>query len=556
MDIPIYNLPHSTLRPHQSETIEWLLNQSSTSILSAPTGSGKSAYVKAVSSQRKTFVLTRTKSLQYANYDRTYGMDTLYGKSNYECCHPDNSGNSANLCLYADLGMHKCSHASDCSYLIAKGKVVNSNQVSLNYSYWLTAQRGWLKEGMPEVLFLDECHLLPSLVRDWAGCTVDEQERQRWNLPDFPILNQGRTSSNSGLQLFSPVSSQQIKSNPVDEAICWLEECLVILRKKIIELGNEVKRDRTDDKKLKGLFHACESLGMKLRGCLESLEANPTDWYIKSGFNVFERKFKGRADLVSGFLCKPLTAKYHFPRLFLKPNVNHTVLMSATIGKPEQFVKELGITQYNLRLVPNVFKPEDRPVYVFKSCPKMGYEQDRNKLLAKSTQQAKLIADLILSYPPHWTGVIHVNSKDKANRLMVNLNNQGLNKRACITPEVGTEKQLEWWNNHKKRIRGAICVAWSFAEGVDLFDDNFCISADIPFGDQGSEYGKALFNYNIPFYMWEAAMNLEQRSGRIRRGDVSHYGVEAEKIVAVFDGNWSRIKSYLSEDFMKSIVEV
>ena len=64
-DIPIYNLPHSILRPHQPETIEWLLSQLGTSILSAPTGSGKSAYVKAVSSQKKTFVLTRFQLRSY-----------------------------------------------------------------------------------------------------------------------------------------------------------------------------------------------------------------------------------------------------------------------------------------------------------------------------------------------------------------------------------------------------------------------------------------------------------------------------------------------------------
>ena len=136
------------------------------------------------------------------------------------------------------------------------------------------------------------------------------------------------------------------------------------------------------------------------------------------------------------------------------------------------------------------------------------------------------------------------------------LASRGLEDRVCKVPETGTEKQLQWWIERKQVAPGALCITWSFAEGVDLYDDNFCLSADIPFADQGDEYGKARFEYSIPLYMWEAATELEQRMGRIRRGDVSHYGPMAEKVVAIFDSNWTRVKPYLSDDFLESIVEI
>jgi superfamily II DNA or RNA helicase len=59
-----YGLKHSEWRPHQRETIEWLLNNGSKiKIVEAPTGSGKTATATAISSRHPVISLMRTKNL-------------------------------------------------------------------------------------------------------------------------------------------------------------------------------------------------------------------------------------------------------------------------------------------------------------------------------------------------------------------------------------------------------------------------------------------------------------------------------------------------------------
>ena len=156
-----YGLDHEEFRPGQYEAIQIAqgMNDNDIFILEAPTGSGKTAVARAMSSTGVT-ALCRTKALQISNYRDTYGFDALFGKGNYPCAL--NSGLSAGSCAFADVGMYKCPSLGSCEYMQAKEIAKTSSHRSLNYAYWLTAR--WPKKDPTDYVFLDEAHLLSDIV--------------------------------------------------------------------------------------------------------------------------------------------------------------------------------------------------------------------------------------------------------------------------------------------------------------------------------------------------------------------------------------------------------
>ena len=124
---------------------------------------------------------------------------------------------------------------------------------------------------------------------------------------------------------------------------------------------------------------------------------------------------------------------------------------------------------------------------------------------------------------------------------------------------AGTNEQMRAWEVRKRDRRskkGAIAVSWAWTEGVDLFDERICITAKTPFPSLGDPYEKARFNFDTKFYLQRTAWALEQSQGRTRRGEKDHYDIGGIKrgLVAIADGNWTRVKSYLSNSFMESII--
>ena len=79
-----YGVGHSEWRPGQLESVEQILGMDggAAMVLSAPTGSGKTALARAVSSRQSVTALCRTKMLQQENYADTYQFDVLFGRGN------------------------------------------------------------------------------------------------------------------------------------------------------------------------------------------------------------------------------------------------------------------------------------------------------------------------------------------------------------------------------------------------------------------------------------------------------------------------------------------
>ena len=147
-DPRFWGLPHDEFRPHQLESIRWVLDTEGFGLLEAPTGSGKTGIAAATAKVGRTIAVCRTKNLQRVNYGDMYGAAVVFGKGNYRCVHGDNPRASAAECLYQGKSMDaECRCSGRCPYLLAKWKALRADFASLNYAYFMLTHQeppSWL----------------------------------------------------------------------------------------------------------------------------------------------------------------------------------------------------------------------------------------------------------------------------------------------------------------------------------------------------------------------------------------------------------------------------
>jgi Rad3-related DNA helicase len=531
------SIPHSSWRPHQYEACLWAEGIEDIGLMQAATGSGKSAIAAYLSRFKRAPVLTRTKSLQY-QYEQ-YGAFIIMGRANYECIHPDNAGQYCDECLFAEEGMGRCPFSHRCIYLDKKSRSLRHHFPSANYALWLSspAFRGkdWsgrdsLTATPIEHLVLDECHLLSDITLEWAGAIINEQDRREYELPPF-----------------FKIKSANLEG--VEGALKWLESAQEQAHVNWVAMK---KGSNANDPIIKNKLRKLERVGIKLLICKESLQHCPADWFIQSGPGVCYRRGP-----LPGIRIRPLTARYSFPRFFM--GNYKALLMSATVGDFDTFAAELGIPLSDRHRVPSNFPPSTRPVYIL-DAPCLGHGSKEEAY----QKQADVIADAIKMCPSSWSGIIHVTRKTEAPLLATRLSHRGLSGRLWTPPLkigrrfAGTREQMDAWEQNKKIYPNSIAIAWQFWEGYDGTEEKICIVAKCPYPSTASLYEKNRRQYSAQFYNQRTAWALQQALGRTRRGREMDYDTEEEMrgFVAIADGNYSRIVSYLDDDFVEALTKI
>jgi len=515
LSLPVTNqylLPHADLRPGQLDSILWCEKVKKVGIIQAPTGSGKTSFAAANGATNKTLALVATKSLQQTNYGDSYSFDVLFGKSNYDCVHPNAPMYAtADECLYAK-DMTECEVSRHCEYFIRRNKAKLSDKASLNYAYWLSSY--WPRKNDYHTLFLDEAHLLSDVTLNWVGCTVGADMCIEWSLPSLPYITR------------SIPAKADLRTRLVQD---WLREAIAMLP----DPRNSPVRDGKLDKRYK----RGQRLAAKLSATQGALFASSEAWFIRST--------PGQSIVI-----RPLTARHHFPNLFTEGDWR-TILMSATIGDVSTYATELGISEYEFRDVPNLWPVAVRPVRVL-DAPKMS---SKKSTPADYQHQAEVIRNAIGECPPSWGGVIHVTRKTEAQLLKRRLEDLGVRRLWTPDPTHSTNEQMQSFKAFKVRNPGAIAIAWAWWEGVDLTEERICIVAKSPFPYLGDEYEQERMVFDDKMFLQRTAWQMEQGLGRTRRGDASDYDMDGkrEQLVAIADGNWTRCKSYLSTSLVESI---
>lgn len=508
---------HDLDRPYQKEVYNRIINSPyKYVIMSAPTGSGKSAFAaQACEDGNRVLALVKTKSLQ-DQYANSYQFASLKGKNAYTC--KEWPGFNADDCA------KKC---GGCPYPIAKMGFLNSEKGTLNYTKYLVDKK--LKEEYePDIAFLDECHQLEDITLDFAGIQWQWQNRRLMQYCDQ-------------IELDSNVMSQELCRML---ALNWLRELSLELK------DNEpVKPRNPQDTEQRRARRYWEETTRKVNTTLNAFGLQPECWFV---YSDNER-----------ITIKPLTARFHFPGLF-NNTAPKIVLMSATI--PGAKVKErltdglyrldaslyassLGIYEdYEAFKVPNIWPGPMRPVYDLKG-PKLGWKSSPEE----RADHARLIADKLNELPEHWTGLLHTASKWHARELGEAI--RRLTGREVWIPEDGlsTERVVEQFKI-ALGYPGTIGIMWNLHEGADMGMINIVGTVKIPFASFGDPYEKARFDYDRAMGLARVANVIEQQQGRNRRGYADHYGGSADKYNFICDGNWKRVQNFLSDDFMESVI--
>jgi len=517
---------HEEWREGQLDTVKWAINtMPAYGLLEAPTGSGKTACAKAISSVHRVVALTETKSLQ-DQYGSIYNATVLKGKGNYSCVHPREVRGKPHLancdeCIYADKGMSACPYSRDCLYLLAKHRAMYSDFVCLNYAYWLTSQL--FRKHHEGVLVCDEAHGLPEQVIKRAGFSLRDTRRMEYGLPEFPKIKEAQG-------LFAKVEK------PLQPSVDWLLAAIVQLR----VLYKQYQPVGDVDVESAKILRRIENLGYKLRATLDAIESCSDEWFVES--------IPG-----DSLEVKPLTARNHFYDFFGAPN-RRILMMSATLGNPEAMAKELGLeeSKWASQAVPNAWPAARRPIYRL-PAPRLSYTSSEKEY----GKQADLIAQAILSVPHDWSGIIHVTRKTEASLLANRLARRGLQDRVWVTPKTGTSKQLEAWEIRKAKFPGSLMVSWAHHEGFDGLEEKICVTAKVQFPSLGDKYEQRRFEFSKEMYQQRAAQTMEQSQGRTRRGREEDYDTETERrgLNIIADENVRMIKRFFSESFREALVK-
>ena len=519
-----YGVPHDEWRRNQRESVEFIVNSESNVLgLSAPTGSGKTAVAAGLSENLGVTAITATKVLQ--NQYEGYGFFRLFGRGNYVCPHLSRMGveTMCDSCIFSNAPT-SCPDFVYCNYYNAVNRSIKEKKVVLNYAYYQLINRSLnstVDKSKRSAIYFDEAHEIRNVLFSVSELhfSLDKLRGRYVTLPEW---NAFRIEN-----LTQPMRKK--------EAGRWLLHCARVIENSLSSIPESTK-----DPKLARKRNSLKRAFDRFFDLAQELSSRPEDFYIQGG------KKRG----IGYIKIHPLTVVGQVQRKLFGSSDSRHIFTSATLGKPETFFERvLGIHDYEWRDVPSNFTPEQMPVYYHTDAPKMGYkstENDRKK-------RASIIAEMIESVDG--SGLVLSSSyrdcTDIAQRLFKTFGDRVL----MIDQDTGDSiAKMRTFEEAKRRVPNTILVTPSFWEGYDGVDDKFCIMAKTPF-PMMDEAGKARANRDMKVYLWETAIKIEQGAGRVRRGDISHYenGGDINRLVAIVDGNYTRVKSQFSPHFKKCL---
>ena len=190
-DVPGIPAKYTTWRPHQRETVEWLVEQLKNggkfAALDAPTGSGKSldAIAAAKLAGKKVIVVVSTKQLQVQYADCFPGAVVIWGRENYSC--PRFSGTELTAASCTHRKHSPCPKIDQCPYKIQKRRALAADLVIVNYAFFLNEANyvgGF--SGWPLVVF-DEGDLAEGELMKYVSVTLTRHQLEQCRIepPEF-----------------------------------------------------------------------------------------------------------------------------------------------------------------------------------------------------------------------------------------------------------------------------------------------------------------------------------------------------------------------------------
>ena len=511
-------------RTGQRETVEaicrtYFEDPTGTIVIDAPTGTGKSVIAMAsslvlIELGKKGYIIASDLSLQdqYESdlYRYKLPWGSVKGVDNYDCS-VNGLPFSLGDCRLKGMSYEKAKELScysNCGYLNAREKAINSRIALLNYSFWLI-QRNYVEDkraedgGSPfeqrDFVFFDEAHKVDEIVQNHFSPTIDRTLNtkllvlngflQKW------AFNQPRVTKNK----LEAILGTLLKSTDKVEILMTMKELKGFLEL-YLEAGSDIKTaakkrfgDRDVPKDWQTAFTTVDrikDIHCKFEDYIEIIEQVGIDKLVAdqrpedAQFTCLEEQW---------LIKKHLHAKANFK-----------VFMSATIGDPASYMKIMGIDNARFIRLSNDFNYDKSPI-VFVNKYKLSMREKENSL-----PHVVEIMDKIISKHKGQRGVIHCGSYEFMNYIM----SKSKHTFRLMNYENSKEK-AETLELFKKK-EGAVLVGPSILEGLDLKDDTsrFQIFFKVPYPSLGSPHVKAKMNYMSEWYDWKTSVQFLQGVGR------------------------------------------
>lgn len=497
-------------------------------LLDAPTGSGKSIIALTVAGfltefKMRGYILASDLMLQtqYEKDLRRYNLQwgSIKGVDNYSCV-VNAEKFSMGECRMKNVSYEEAENLpcfSDCGYLYNRKVAIKSPVAILNYSYWLI-QRNYVEgkmqdsgKGVPfpirDFTLCDEAHKVAEIVQNHFSPRIDEKT--------FDKLDKLRS-------ILTKNNISHIRSTPA----------------RIRNVINSLKREKDEDKIY---FHLKEfelilqdfaKAGTKLKEYTASKYPKevvvPKEWRFYLGLSDWAKdchcKFEDYNHIISQvgidkmikndqgeqvmFNC--LDESYMMDRHF-HSQAGFKLLMTATMGEPATFLKNIGATNARYFKMDSHFDYGKSPIYFYPKRRMSMSQKEKNM----PWMQRKI--DQILNNHPEENGIIHSGSYENSMKIFESLSESNKKRVLVYQGTQEKEKALEKFFTEKNLV----LMGPSILEGLDLASEKsrFQVFVKVPFPSLGDKFVSAKMNYQPDWYDWKTTISVLQGIGRSVRSE-------------------------------------
>jgi Rad3-related DNA helicase len=515
-------------------------------ILSAPTGFGKSLLAFFLTkvfynleSDSQSYCLTSNKFLQSqynSDIDRfrfeNYAM--LQGQTNYQC-HVANTDFPNRPCIDESLQKltdgetsFKCS--SECAYLIARNKAIGAETTVFNYHYWLTSMNKSFASN-PNAVFaprsftvFDECHIMGNIVQDMFTIEFNLNSFIRKCLNFFAIASTASIEQNplsvssfetlvQDFELLMTSGTPQLQFDAIESIIKKISDIKVLYGTLVREFSKKFSATDTgaipkskEDREILGFLATLISTIEELSNAhanykhfgLETMVITSSE--NDSTIHKPIADFGTRTNFTVTLRC---TNESELVKDAVHKWTEYSLFMSATIGHPEDYALQIGLSNWEAFEVPQVFSYENCEIFTVQPMISMSYK-DKNINMPKMMHRIMKIC----AHHPNERGLIHSGNFEIMKEI------QKLKNPRILTYSSSAEKEniLELL---KTRPDAIICGP-SLVEGVSLDDDlcRFMICAKVPYQSIGDELTKKKMHIYPNWYNWLTLSSILQSFGR------------------------------------------
>lgn len=491
-----------------------------------PTGAGKTDACKTLanalrSEGKATFMLTSQKILQdqYATEYPSPDIETIKGRANYPCTHPDAHPDGQNaadgVCRRKSKGILSSCIDVDVAGPIARAADLTVMQAAVALAlphtchacpYWAQLQK---THDAAISLFNFSSFLFQQRIGRFAPralMIVDEAHNTEQQLMNFVTLELSEWT----LSLVDVKITRDIRTKA--EFLDWLAETdllqLVARKLKAAQAETEDDTDSDDEDLSAAEVDALKELDGKLANFLTFLEK--TEWILE----VVKYNDKRTGDERRKIVARPLYAK-DFAQDLLFRHAERLCFMSATILDVEVWARNLGLSMDEVELIrtPCDFPVANRPIYK-DYAGNMGFKYFTKEQNPKDPTEPKFVRKVaeILERHKGQRGIIHCHSFSLAKILYQQI--EGPHADRLLFQEHFENKD-EMLAEHARRTDSVI-VAPAMHEGLDLRGDlsRFQIIAKMPWPNMQDRVIKQRMDRDSAWYSWLCALKIVQSYGR------------------------------------------